>query len=133
MHCLLHFADSEVGRLWRDGDDLVLAFAAAQVSLTAPDGSDTADTGYVRGLVLRLQRADAASRAALPGDAIGRLAWGRLTLAGRACPTLAVPQQLHGPLRLVLDFANGTPWSADAQGLLASFSGDPDFRTALAC
>lgn len=135
LHFALHFTDSEVRYLRRDGADLLLAFAAAQVQPLAADGRAVHGTGpgHVRGLVLRLRQADAAALAGAWGDAIGRLAQGRLVRGGQALSTLVVPGVLDGPLRLVLDFANGTPFQADAQGLAAAFDGAPGYRESLAC
>lgn len=131
----LQFADSEVRHLRRDGADLLLALAAAQVRPLAADGRpvDGTGPGYVRGLVLRLQRADAAALAAPWGDAIGRLAQGRLVLGGQPLATLVVPGTLGGPLHLALDFANGTRLAVQAQGLQAGFDGVPGYRESLAC
>ena len=135
LHFALQLADSEVLRVRRDGADLLLAFAAAQVRPLAADGwpVDGTGPGHVRGLVLRLRQANAAALAGPWGDAIGRLAQGRLVRGGQAQATLVVPGTLDGPLRLTLDFANGTPFQADAQGLAAGFDGAPGYRESLAC
>lgn len=138
---LLQWADSEVARVAAEGADVLIHLAAAQVLPVADAGSlggralghVERAVGHVRHLVLRLTQAEVDPTVPL-GDAIGRLALGRLRLGdGPPACTLAVPCQHPGPAHLSLAFANGTQLDISAAGLQAGFSGDPAYRPSLAC
>lgn len=131
----LHWADSEVARVVREGTDVLVHLAAAQVAELhdAPDGPGEPSVGHVRHLVLRLPQAALESNAPL-GDAIGRLSQGRLKLGEQAPANgLAVPCRYPMRAQLSLAFANGTQVDIAASGLVATFGGDPDYRPSLAC
>ena len=131
----LHWADSEVARVVRDGVDVLVHLAAAQVVKVhdEPGGPGERAVGHVRHLVLRLPQAALESNAPL-GDAIGRLSHGRLKRGDHAAANgLAVPCQHAVRVQLSLAFANGTVLDITATGLQAGFQGDPDYRPSLAC
>jgi len=131
----LHWADSEVARVVRDGADVQVHLAAAQVVKLPdePGGPGERAVGHVRHLVLQLPQATLDANAPL-GDAIGRLSHGRLSLGDHASATgLAVPCQHPVRVQLSLAFANGTALDITAAGLQAGFQGEPDYRPSLAC
>lgn len=130
----LFWADSELRAVRADGRDLCLHFAAAQFRPGppgAPARPGAAASGWLRGLVLRLHGARWPADAPLH-EALGRIAEGRLDGAA-AATTLPLPARLHGPLRLTLALANGTPLVVAADGLSTAFDGAPGWHESLAC
>lgn len=122
----LYWADSELRCVRRDGADLCLHFAAAQFRPGPADPRASAGSGWLRGLVLRLHRAQWPAGMVLT-DALGRIAHGRLDhldgLAG-AATTLRLPLARHTALRLTLALANGVALELTAAGLSSAADGD---------
>lgn len=133
----MSLSGSELARITREGDDLVLAFAVAQVRpATTPHFGQGDDTAYVAGVTWRLRGVDApAAAASSGGDVIGRLSDCELWVPGesRARLSCPLPGKVAGPLRLSLRSALGEAWSVQAQGLEAVLPQDGEARPSLAC
>ena len=82
----MSLSGSELARITREGDDLVLAFAVAQVRpATAPRFGQGDDTAYVAGVTWRLQGVGEPALAnSNGGDVIGRLGDCELWVPGEA-------------------------------------------------
>jgi hypothetical protein len=115
----LDLSDAELSSAKVEGSTLVLRLAA--VRLKPAPGRPGAGASYLGGLVLEL--ADARTEAPASG-CIGRVAEAELFLAGQRQATLAAPQDSAGPVRLVLQFANGARLAAAAQSLSARLPPD---------
>ncbi len=111
---VLDLADSELSSVRLEGGTLALRFAAVRVKAAATPRGEGAR--YLGGLVLLL--ADARSEAPIAG-CIGRVADAELQVAGARQATLAAPQDIAGPVRLVLQLANGTRLVATGSALSA--------------
>lgn len=120
----LEFHDSEVRRIALDGDTLTLAFSAAFVQ------AEGAGAGYVQSLVLACTGASVDGPLA---NGIGRLSHGKLWVDGVALPALPFPYTAPGPVRLALQFSNGTRLAITATTLECRFTGDPKFVESFAC
>lgn len=112
---LLDLADAELASARLEGGTLVLHFAALRVK---PAASAQRGEGarHLGGVVLML--ADAQVPAPLAG-CIGRVADAELLIGGRRQAALPVPLASPGPVRLVLQFANGSSLAAHGHGLTA--------------
>lgn len=132
----MSLSGSELARITREGDDIVLVFAVAQVRPeAAPRFGQGDDTAYLAGVTWRLLGVDAPTDASVAGDVMGRLADCELWVTGEsrarvACP---LPGSVAGPLRLTLRSALGEVWSVQAQGLVAVLPQDGEARPSLAC
>ena len=116
---LLDLTDAELSSAQLDGGLLTLRFAAVRVRSDA--GQRGHGTRYLGGLVLLL--ADAHTEARTAG-CIGRVADAELFIAGQRQATLAAPVEAGGPVRLVLQFANGARLAAQATALSAHLPPD---------
>lgn len=149
----LHFPDSEVASVRRDGDALVLRFAAAATELCTAEGAPV-QAGYSLGLWLRLAGAEVLDE---EPPTFGRLHEGRLVAdpipvdaagspadaGGAASPGSAPPRalpgalpvgpRLDGPLRLELAFANRARLVARGRHAQLGFDGAPNFDDSLQC
>jgi len=127
---------SELARITREGDDIVLVFAAAQVQPAAParfgQGDDTA---YLAGVVWRLLGATASGAEPLPEGPWGRLADSELRVdgEGRARVAFDVPGSVAGRLTLSLCTALGAVCTLQAQGLAVQLPDGSVPRPSLAC
>lgn len=133
----MSLSGSELARITREGDELVLAFAVSQVRPeVAPRFGQGDDTAYLPGVTWRLQGVDAPADAALAGGGVtGRLGDCELWVQGEArarsgCP---VPGNVAGPLRLTLRSALGEVWTVQAQALVAALPHDTAAWPSLAC
>nr|WP_315203021.1 hypothetical protein [uncultured Albidiferax sp.] len=124
MQGQLDFHDSEVGRITLQADVLTLAFSAALVQ------ARSAETGYVQTLEIACTGATVDGALA---DAVGRLSHGKLWVCGRVLPALPFPYAAPGPVRLELQFSNGTRLVVSAATLECRFRGDPHFVESFAC
>ncbi len=120
----LEFHDSEVRSIALQNDALTLAFSAAFVQ------ADGAGVGYVQSLELACTGARVDGPLA---DGVGRLSHGRLWVSGRLLPALPFPYAAPGPVRLELQFSNGTRLVLSAATLECQFRGDPKFVESFAC
>lgn len=120
----LEFHDSEVRSIALHNGALTLAFSAAFVQ------ADGAGAGYVQSL--EIAGTGAAVDGPLP-DGVGRLSQGTLWVGGVALPALTFPCTSHGPVRLELQFSNGTRLVITAATLECGFTGDPKFVESFAC
>ena len=124
MQGQLEFHDSEVRGIAFDCDELTLAFSAAFVQV------EGAGAGYVQSLVL------ACTWATIDGplaDGVGRLSHGKLWVDGVALPALPFPYTAPGPVRIELQFSNGSRLAITAATLECRFTGDPKFVESFAC
>lgn len=124
MQGQLDFHDSEVGRITLQADVLTLAFSAALVQ------ARSAETGYVQTLEITCTGATVDGPLA---DGMGRLSYGKLWVCGRVLPALPFPYAAPGPVRLELQFSNGTRLVFSAATLECRFRGDPHFVESFAC
>jgi hypothetical protein len=108
----LDLADAELASVHREGDTLILRFAAVRVKPAARQRGEGAR--YLGGLVLRL--ADARTQESTTG-CVGRIADAELVMAGQRRPTLPAPLSSPGPVRIVLQFANGASLAAGGAAL----------------
>ena len=136
----MSLSGSELARITREGDDLVLAFAVAQVRpAAAPRFGQGDETAYLAGVELHLAGvvgvtavggmgglADVAQAAlAVPDGLLGRLAEGEVQALGQRCLALDLPGDVAGPLTLTLRSALGTEWTLHAQRLSLQVRADP--------
>lgn len=133
----MSLSGSELARITREGDDIVLAFAVAQVRPAgAPRFGQGDDTAYVPGVTWHLRGVDTPAAVALSGGSvIGRLGDCELLVQGepRARPACPLPWSLQGPLTLNLRSARGEVWSVRAQTLDAVLPDASAARPSLAC
>lgn len=132
----MSLSGSELARITREGDDLVLVFAVAQVRpVQAPRFGQGDDTAYLAGVVWRLLGATAVGAEPAPEGLWGRLADSELRVAGegRARVAFDLPGTLAGPLTLSLCTALGTVWTLQAQGLEVVLPDAGVPRPSLAC
>ena len=108
----LDLADAELASVHWEGGTLVLYFAAVRVRPAARQRDEGAR--YIGGLVLRL--ADAHTQEPTTG-CVGRTADAELVIAGLRQPMLAAPLASPGPVRLLLQFANGASLAAEGATL----------------
>ena len=108
----LDLADAELASVRLEGGTLILHFAAVRVKPAARQRGEGAR--YLGGLVLRL--ADARTQTPTTG-CVGRVATAELVIAGERRPTLAAPLASPGPVRLLLQFANGASLAAEGGAL----------------
>ena len=108
----LDLADAELAAAGLEAGTLALRFAAVRVK-PAP-GRRGEGARYLGGLVLLL--ADAHTQAP-PTGCVGRVAEAELSIAGQRQATLAAPLTSPGPVRLVLQFANGASLHAEGQSM----------------
>lgn len=124
MHASLEFHDSEVRSTAAQADTLQIAFSAAWVRL-APDQAGYAQSLHIQCLGARWDGSLA--------DCMGRLSGGRLLDGDSVLSSLALPYASTGPVRLELQFSNGTQLQIHAESLVCGFSGDPKFVESFAC
>lgn len=124
MQGQLEFHDSEVRSIALQVDVLTLAFSAAFVH------ADGAGLGYVQSLELACTGATVDGPLA---DSVGRLTHGTLWVDGVARSTLPFPYTAPGPVRVELQFSNGTRLAITAASLACRFTGDPKFVESFAC
>ncbi|WP_367849665.1 hypothetical protein [Rhodoferax sp. WC2427] len=124
MQGQLAFHDSEVRSVVLRADALTLAFSAAFVQ------ADGAGAGYVQSLEIACTGATVDGPLA---DSVGRLSHGKLWVCGRVLPALPFPYAAPGPVRIELQFANGTRLVVSAATLACRFKGDPKFVESFAC
>nr|WP_315187570.1 hypothetical protein [uncultured Albidiferax sp.] len=124
MQGQLEFHDSEVRSIALQADTLTLAFSAAFVQ------AESAGTGYVQSLVIACTGATVVGPLA---DGVGRLSHGKLWVCGRVLPALPFPYAAPGPVRIELQFSNGTRLAISAATLECRFRGDPKFVESFAC
>jgi hypothetical protein len=129
VNLLLEFADSEVARVQQVGDQLHIHFAAAAVVEMDAAGKP-GRAGYARAVVLVLFEA---AGALLPAPLMGRIAQGRLSIAGRWLASLPLPHREAAPVQLELRFAQWGEWSVVARGVECRFADGPNFSEALSC
>lgn len=132
----MSLSGSELARITREGDDLVLVFAVAQVRPEQVQRFGQGDdTAYLAGVVWRLLGATAVGAEPAPEGLWGRLADSELRVAGegRARVAFALPGTLAGPLTLSLCTALGTVWTLQAQGLEVVLPDAGVPRPSLAC
>lgn len=150
----MSLSGSELARITREGDALVLAFAVAQVRPeAAPRFGQGDDTAYLAGVTWRLTAASVETEAQasdglacasptgppidpLIGRLMGRLSDSELWVdgEGRARSVLALPGTVPGPLTLHLRTSLGQALTLRAQRLEAVLpeSGEAP-RPSLAC
>ena len=104
----LDLADAELSSVHREGATLILHFAAVRLKPATRQRGEGAR--YLGGLVLRV--ADARTQTPTT-DCVGRVAGAELVIAGERQPALAAPMASPGPVRLLLQFANGASLAAD--------------------
>ena len=124
MQGQLEFHDSEVRSIALQADALTLAFSAAFVQ------TEGAGSGYVRSLEFACTGATVDGPLA---DGVGRLSNGKLWVDGVALPALPFPYTAPGPVRLELQFSNGTRLAIAAATLVCRFNGDAKFVASFAC
>lgn len=124
MQGQLEFHDSEVHRIELQAGDCRIAFSAASVQ------AQGLGAGYVQSLELRCPGAWVDGPLA---DGLGRLVQGQVWVQGQALARLPFPYTAPGPVRLLLQFANGVRLDIRADGLLCQFSGEPGFVESFAC
>jgi hypothetical protein len=110
----LDLADAELSSVHFEGGVLALRFAAVRVKPATTARGEGAR--YLGGLVLLL--ADAHTEAP-PSGCIGRVADAVLQIAGQRQATLAAPLDSAGPVRRVLQLANGARLAAEGSALSA--------------
>lgn len=116
----MSLSGSELARITREGDDLVLAFAVAQVRpAAAPRFGQGDETAYLVGVTWRLTAASVDGP--LTCTLIGRLSDSELWVdgEGRARAVLALPGTVPGPLTLHLRTSLGQALTLRAQRLEA--------------
>ncbi|BDT67036.1 hypothetical protein os1_12030 [Comamonadaceae bacterium OS-1] len=124
MQGQLEFHDSEVRSIALQTDTLTLAFSAAFVQ------AEGIGAGYVQSLEITCTRATVVGPLA---DGVGRLSNGKLWVCGRVLPALPFPYAAPGPVRIELQFSNGTRLAISAATLECRFKGDPKFVESFAC
>ena len=124
MQGQLEFHDSEVRSMTLHHGTLTLTFSAAFVQ------ADGAGAGYVQSLEIACTGAIVEGPLA---DGVGRLSHGTLWLDGVPLPALPFPYTAPGPVRLELQFSNGTRLVMGAVTLECRFTGDPKFVESFAC
>lgn len=124
MQGQLEFHDSEVRSTTLQDDTLTLAFSAAFVQ------AEGAGAGYAQTLEIACTGATVDGPLA---DAVGRLSHGKVWVCGRVLPALPFPYAAPGPVRLELQFSNGTRLVVSAATLVCRFRGDPHFVESFAC
>ena len=124
------FCDSEVASIAIEGGTLRVRFAAAHV--TAPDVCSFAGRvrGYVEGVELR---AGGSCPLLAPDAWVGRLADGRVRVAGTWRASLPLPVVLDGPLSIELRFANRSELHFTATSLSLAAPSGAVFGESLAC
>lgn len=128
----MSLSGSELARITREGDDLVLAFAVAQVRpVQAPRFGQGDDTAYLAGVVLRLEAVGWGAAGAAEGGGVapdgllGRLTECEVRAMGQRCLVLALPGDVAGPLTLTLRSALGAEWTLQARRLSLQLRTDP--------
>lgn len=132
----MSLSGSELARITREGGDLVLTFAVAQVRpVQAPRFGQGDDTAYLAGVVLRLEAvgwgAAGAAEGAVEGAGVapdgllGRLTECEVRAMGQRCLVLALPGDVAGPLTLTLRSALGAEWTLHARRLSLQLRTDP--------
>ena len=120
----LEFHDSEVRSSTLTADALTVAFSAAFVQV------DGAGAGYVQSLEMAFTGAGVDGPLA---DSVGRLSHGKLWVDGVALPALPFPYTAPAPVRMELQFSNGTRLTITATTLVCRFTGDAKFVESFAC
>jgi hypothetical protein len=129
MDLLLEFSDSEVAQVELLAGSLRVRFAAACVVRSAAP-LQAATQGYAQSVELLLFEATATEP--LSG-LIGRVAQGRIAVAGRWAARLALPCRIDAPIQLELVFANHGTLNATGSALGCRFAVEPNFNEWLAC
>ena len=137
----MSLSGSELARIIREGHDIVLTFAVAQVRpAQAPHFGAGDDTAYLTGVVWRLEEAEAATP--VPAALTGRLGNCELSVRGQDQSQgqgeglkghTVVPSTLPGPLTLTLCSALGEAWTVQAQDLVVQWDGAGAALPSLAC
>ena len=135
----MSLSGSELARIIREGHDIVLTFAVAQVRpAQAPHFGAGDDTAYLTGVVWRLEEAEAATP--VPAALTGRLGNCELSVRGQDQSQgeglkghTVVPSTLPGPLTLTLCSALGDAWTVQAQALIVQWDGAGAALPSLAC
>lgn len=129
MNLQLEFSDSEVAAVVSAPGGLCIRFSAACV-VRAAEADRVATPGFARNVELLLR--GARSTALLP-ELLGRVAQGRLSLAGHWCGSVPLPGAATAPVELELNFANGSVLSAQGSGFESRFVAEPNFAESLFC
>lgn len=135
----MSLSGSELARIIREGHDIVLTFAVAQVRpAQAPRFGAGDDTAYLTGVVWRLEGAEAATP--VPAGLTGRLGACELSVRGQGpgqgqnfMAHTGVPSTLPGPLTLTLCSALGEAWTVQAQALVVQWDGAGAALPSMAC
>ena len=128
MQHLVEFSDSEVGQIEQIGGELRLRFSAACVVRVETPSQPV--HGYAQSVELVVF---GARRTEAPSGLIGRVAQGRIAVAGRWATRLALPCRIDEPIRLELSFANHGTLNVTGDGVECRFMGEPNFSESLAC
>ena len=120
----LEFHDSEVRSVALEGAALTITFSAAFVQ------ADGAGAGYVQSLVITCTGASVDGPLV---DGVGRLSHGKLWVNGVVLPAMPFPYSAPGPVRVELQFSNGTRLAIAAVSLVCRFTGDAKFVESFAC
>jgi hypothetical protein len=126
----LQFHDSEVGRIDAADGALTVRFSAASVRSPTARAGGAVGTGQVLNLQMRLH---GASGPPPPGDCIGRLSGGLVTVDGKAVSPVHVPSAHRGRVVVTLNFANGRELAAQAQSVEFDVAGEARFVESYAC
>lgn len=130
MQLALLLPDSEVSSVTRQGAALVIRLAAASVERASPQPGRAPEAGYSQGICLWLHEA------AVQADAsplIGRISRACLQVDGAALPSVPVPFETSGPVRLELHLSHRSHCVASGRGMSVRFDGEANFRESFAC
>ena len=128
----VHFHDSEVARIERDGHALDVVFSAARATRPAPGGGPE-EQGYALGLRLRLTGVISCTP---PQGCIGRLVGGGLSAGDVPQASIllpALPFEWSCQTEVAMVFGQGAHWSARALKLTFLWPGEQRFHESLAC
>ena len=123
------FEDSEVQAVHAEGDLLCIVFSAASVQRSTGPGSANL-IGHLKGLTLQLAGAVWVGE---PGDGIGRLSEGALSIGTSRYTRVPLPFTSSEAAALALRFANGTTLSVRASSVMFQLGSASSFVESSAC
>ncbi|MEC5385175.1 hypothetical protein VVD49_05535 [Uliginosibacterium sp. H3] len=129
MNIAIEFHDSQVNAVQPGTDGLHIAFSSAFAHRSGGEPGD-ADSGYVRPVEILLS--DATWVGPL-NECVGKLASGKLAVAGEELAILPLPSEFTGQIALELAFSNGATLTTTAKSLVVRFSGEPHFVESFFC
>jgi hypothetical protein len=124
-----HFADSEIGGVTAAERAVHIRFSAAAVVRVGEPWARPS-SGYAQSVELVLSQARPLE---LNREWMGRVADGRVAIAGRWLAHLPLPFDAAGPVELELGLANGSRLAVSATGLACRFFAEPNFNEAMSC